>query len=456
MNLLFLTAGAANMYCGSCLRDNALATELLRRGHAVTLLPLYTPTRVDERNVSDAHVFFGGISGYLEQTLPVFRRTPRWLDRLWDRPSLIRAMSGRAVRTDPAVLGALTVSMLRGEHGHQRKEFAKLVAWLRDQPRPDVITLPNSLLISLAAPLARALGAPICCTLQGEDLFLEGLPDPWRSEARDLIRAQVPHVDAFVAVSDYYAAFMRDYLGIPETALHVAPLGIRVDDTITATPKARTGTFTIGYFARIAPEKGLHRLCTAYRRLRAEHRLPPARLEAAGYLGAEHQGYLDEISRSMREAGLGDEFHYRGVLDRDEKIAFLHGLDVFSVPTPYHEPKGLFLLEAMACGVPVVQPRCGAFPEIVERTGGGLLVTPDDDAALADGLLQVWRDPALAATLGRQGAAGVRAHYSASSMADGVMAVCEHVARSGGPSPETRVRPVARVPDEAIIESPRT
>ncbi len=72
------------MYCGSCLRDNALAAELLARGHDVLLTPVYTPTRTDERNVSGAHVFFGGISVYLEQHASIFRHTPRLLDRLWD------------------------------------------------------------------------------------------------------------------------------------------------------------------------------------------------------------------------------------------------------------------------------------------------------------------------------------------------------------------------------------
>ena len=96
---------------------------------------------------------------------------------------------------------------------------------------------------------------------------------------------------------------------------------------------------------------------------------------------------------------------------------------MLSVPTTYDEPKGMFLLEAMANGVPVVQPRRGAFPEIVERTGGGLIVDADDPDALAEGLLALWRDPARAAALGAAGAAGVREHYTAGRMAEDVEAV---------------------------------
>jgi glycosyltransferase involved in cell wall biosynthesis len=426
VNILSITAGAANMYCGSCLRDNALAAELMRRGHRVTLLPLYTPTRTDEPNVSDSRVFFGGVSVYLEQSVPLFRATPRWLDWLLDRPALIRAVSGRSITTEPRLLGELTVSMLRGEAGHQRKELAKLLSFLGGEPKPDVVSLPNSLLIALARPLRRALGCPIVCTLQGEDLFLDGLPEPYRSEAISLVSRQVGEVDLFVAVSHYYARFMADYLHVPRAKLRTVPLGINLEG-YDASPRRRPDRFTVGYFARVAPEKGLDRLCHAYRRLRHDGRLPPSRLEAAGYLGPEHRGYLDDIQRSMREWGLAEEFAYRGELDRTGKITFLRGLDVLSVPTVYVEPKGLFVIEALACGVPVVQPRHGAFPEIVDRTGGGLLVEPGDEGALADGLLRLHQDPGLAAQLGQAGAARVRDYHGVATMADAAIDVYTEV-----------------------------
>ena len=169
------------MYCGSCSRDNALAVELLRRGHRVTLLPLYTPTNPDEANVSHKRVLFGGISVYLQQYVPFFRRSPRFLDRLLDSPWIINAFASRSISTDPKMLGDMTISMLEGDRGVLRKEFDKLLEWIADEPTPDVVNLPNSLLIGLAAPLKRALQRPVCCTLQGEDLFLDGLVEPYRS-----------------------------------------------------------------------------------------------------------------------------------------------------------------------------------------------------------------------------------------------------------------------------------
>jgi glycosyltransferase involved in cell wall biosynthesis len=426
VRILSFTGGAGEMYCGSCLRDNALAAALLARGHDVVLTPVYTPTRTDERNVSRAQVFFGGISVFLEQQVPLFRHTPRVFDRLWDAPWVIRLASKRQIKIDPGSLGEMTVSMLRGERGFQAKEIAKLLQWLRSEPRFDVINLPYALLLGLAAPLRRELKAPICCTLQGEDLFLDGLGHEYRSESMSLIRAAMAHVDAFLPVSEYYRDFMTKYLGIPREKMRLVPLGINMDG-YGVRPAPRKPPFTIGYLARIAPEKGLHTLAEAYHVLRDRTKGEPARLVAAGYLPPEHQPYLEEIRRKMRDWGLEAEFAYRGEVDRAQKTAFLQSLDVFSVPTTYAEPKGMFLLEAMANAVPVVQPRKGAFPEMVSKTGGGVIVEPDNPSALADAYLELWRNPERATALGRAGAAGVREHYDVGRMAEAAESAYESV-----------------------------
>ena len=420
MRILSLTAGAASMYCGSCLRDNALAAELLRQGHDVTLLPFYTPTLTDEENVSrQERVFFGGISVYLEQHVSWFR-SGRLLDRLIDAPDVIKAFTSGSIAVDPKQLGELTVSTLRGSNGHQHKEIDKLIEFVSAEPPPDVVNIPYTLLISLAAPLKRALGRPVVVTLQGEDLFLESLPEPFRTEALALVRSQVADVDLFIAVSDYYARFMRDYLHIPEAKLRVAALGVNTRDLSVMTRSA-SEPFTVGYFARVAPEKGLRNLADAYRILRTEKGLPPSRLVAGGYLAPEHRPYLETIAESLRAAGLGDEFVYRGAVERAKKVQFFHDIDVLSVPSPYHEPKGLYLLEAMACGVPVVQPNHGAFPELIARTGGGLLSRSEAPADVAETIYELWKEPGRARELGRRGAEGVRNHYTVAHMAHAVL-----------------------------------
>jgi glycosyltransferase involved in cell wall biosynthesis len=387
------------MYCGSCMRDNALAAELIRQGHDVTLLPFYTPTLTDEDNVSrQEQVFFGGISVYLEQHMPWFRRS-RLLDRLLDAPNVIKAFTAGSIAVDPKQLGALTVSTLRGVNGHQRKEIEKLVEFVKGDAPPEIVNIPYTLLITLAAPLKRALGCPVVVTLQGEDLFLEALPEPYRAQALELVRSQVADVDLFIAVSEYYARFMSEYLRIPGDKIRVARLGVNTVD-LAVTPRTNRDPFTIGFFARIAPEKGLHNLADAYRLLRTTKGLPPSRLIAAGYLPPEHKPYLEGIAEGLRAAGLANEFVYRGAVDRAKKVQFFHDIDVLSVPSGYHEPKGLYLLEAMACGVPVVQPNHGAFPELIERTGGGLLARSESGSDVADAIFELWKDPERASELG--------------------------------------------------------
>ncbi|MFL2433334.1 glycosyltransferase family 1 protein [bacterium] len=416
MRITSITAGAGGMYCGSCIRDNALAKALLQLGHEVLLVPLYTPPRTDGPSVSEQRVFFGGISVYLEQYSRLFRSTPWMVDRLWESPWLLRAVSQRGVQTQPEQLGELTVSILEGQHGHQQKEFDKLVHWLQTQPSPDVIDISNSMLISLAPALKQALGRPICCTLQGENIFLDHLSEPYRSRALSLIREHAQSVDRFIAVSDYCAGYMAEYLQIPGAKLDVVPLGISVDE-FSPTRRSSERPFTVGYLGRIAPEKGVHLLCDAYHRLREQNEFEDCRLEFAGYLGPEHRGYLEGLTRQISDWGLQNEIRYRGPLEFEDKVSFFRELDLFAVPATYDDPKGLALLEAMACGVPVIAPDRGTYTEFIQRTGGGVLVPPEDPESLMAELVRLRNDDAGRSALGQSGSRAVREQYSADAMA---------------------------------------
>jgi glycosyltransferase involved in cell wall biosynthesis len=416
MKIACITAGAGRMYCGSCLRDNSLAKALMDAGHDILLIPTYTPSRTDETNVSLNKVFLGGVNVYLQQRFGLFRKAPRSIDRLWDFKPLLRLVSRLGVSVDPADLGGLTVSMLRGTKGPLRKEISRLVRFLLDEASPEIINLPNSLLISLAPAIKAEMKTPVCCTLQGEDLFLEGLGKSYKKESIRLIREHAQSVDAFIAVSDYGARSMAEYLGIDRNKIRVAPLGVNFDG-FGDISDSRMAPFIIGYLARLAPEKGLHVLCEAYRALRTRAGLPASQLWAAGYMAPEHKSYLSGIRDDLESWGLADHFHYHGELDRSGKIEFLKKLSVLSVPEPYEDPKGLFLLEAMAAGIPTVQPRRGAFTEIIEKTGGGILVEPDKPEALAQGIFELWNDPGKRTELAIRGYKGVRLHYSAAQMA---------------------------------------
>ena len=439
MRITYITAGAGGMYCGSCIRDNALAAALMTQGHDVLLLPMYTPTLTDEENVSAERIFFGGVSVYLEQHLSLFRHTPWLLDRLWEAPWLIRALTGRGVEVRPEALGESTVSVLAGRHGHQAKEIDKLVHWLKHEPTPDVVDLSNSMLIALARPIREALNVPVCCTLQGEDIFLGHLQEPFRDQAVQLIQESVPYVDRFVAVSDYYAERMCRYLGVPGAKVDVVPLGINVAGYDPRTADSQRDRCVVGYFGRIAPEKGVHLLCEAFRQLRERGECGSMSVRIAGYVGPEHRRYLEKLKRQVREWGLEADVHFQGTLDKSHKADFLRELDLFAMPAVYDDPKGLAILEAMACGVPVIAPRRGTYTELLERTGGGVLVPPDDIDALVAVLAELEADPRRRSQLGASGAAAVRLRYTASCMAESAIGVYENVIRqSGQPSQSGR------------------
>jgi glycosyltransferase involved in cell wall biosynthesis len=415
MKIVYLAAGAAGMYCGSCLHDNTLASALLALGEDVLLVPTYTPLRTDEDDVSDSHLFFGGINVYLQQHTALFRHTPWFVDELLNRRGLIQWATRGGPSVDAGKLGDLTVSMLLGEHGRQRKEISKLVHWLRHEARPDLVHFSNSMLIGAAREI-KELGIPVVSTLSGEDIFLEKLHEPFKSQAMGALRERAAELDAFVSLNHYYADFMADYLAVPRARIEVIPHGLKLEGHGTRQTRADE-PFTIGYLARICPDKGLHNLIAAAELLAADPTTPPFRIRAAGYIADADRPYLETIQKRVATWPNPAMFEYAGELTRAEKIAFLQSLDCMSLPTVYRESKGISVLEALANAVPVVLPRHGTFPELVEHTGGGELHAPDDPAALARALAGLAADRQAAAELGLQGQATIRRDYQADGMA---------------------------------------
>ncbi|MFZ1935790.1 MAG: glycosyltransferase family 4 protein [Thermoguttaceae bacterium] len=441
MKIVYLAAGAGGMYCGSCLHGNTLAAALLAAGHDCTQVPMYTPLRTDEQSVSSDRIAFGGINVYLQQHSAIFRHTPWAFDHLLDSPGLLRWATGRSAAVRPEQLGPLTVSMLEGEHGRQRKEVEKLVRWLADL-RPDVVHLNNVMLVGVAHEIIRRLGVPVVCSLTGEDVFLERLPEPYHGQALALLRQRAGEVAALVAMNRYYAEFMAGYLRVPQERIRVIPPGLNLagmsESSLSPWERARVraaeneakpsppallpkdegryGT-EIGYLARVCPDKGLHQLADALKLLATDGDMPPVRVCAAGYLDPADRPYLAEIERQMADAGLADRFQYVGELDHAGKIAFLQSLDLFCLPTVYRESKGLSVFEAWANGVPAVLPAHGAFPEMIDDTGGGVLCEPNDPAALAAALKRMILDPDFAAECGRRAQQIVHQRYNAEVMA---------------------------------------
>lgn len=422
MRIAFVTAGAAGMYCGSCMRDNTLVAALVRSGHDATLVPTFTPIRTDDEDVSTRHVFYGGVNVYLQDKSRLFRSAPRFVDWVLNRPALLRFVSRFASSANYSKLGGLTLSMLRGEHGHQRKELTKLIAWLRDELRPEVVVLTNALLSAIAPAARQELGVPVLVTLQGDDIFLDALPADDRAECILQIRENDQSVAGYVSTSGFYADTMSQYLGVDRAKIDVIYPGLNLHGH-GPTDREPDRLPTIGYFARIAPEKGFHNLVDAFIHLRKSMGISNVRLRFAGWIGNEHRPYLNEQLRKLTDAGLAGDAEHLDCPGHVEKVRFLNSVDVLSVPTTYHEPKGLYVLESWANAVPVVQPRHGSFPELIEATGAGLLCEPGNPTDLAAKLAELLADPDRRRYLGRLGRQAVEQRFHADVMAAETVAV---------------------------------
>jgi glycosyltransferase involved in cell wall biosynthesis len=427
LKVVSLVAGAGGMYCGSCLRDNRLAASLMAAGRDVTLLPLYTPIRTDEPNVAAPRVFYGGVNAFLQQWSALFRRRLPLLDTLLDHPVLLRAAGKLASATRAEDLGGMTVSVLLGRDGHQRKELDKLIVALRAL-EPSVVHLPNLMFVGTARSLSEALGAKIVCSLSGEDIFLDQLTEMHRGRAFDLIRQFGDDVDAFVSPTLYYAEHAVEHFALPRDRIHHVPMGVDTsslrDDRHNVD---RPADFTIGFFARQCAEKGLDRICDAFVLLHSTGRT--CRLKIGGYLSKSDRTFVESLKRRVADAGLSDRCEFMTETDAAGKARFLRSIDVLSVPTTYVESKGLYVLESFAAGVPVVLPKHGSFVEFVEQSDAGVLFEPNTPESLAKALAGLMDDDNLRRSMADRAVAAARSHYTHELMADRTWSLYEEIVR---------------------------
>ena len=363
----YVTAGAAGMFCGSCMRDNTLASALLRLGTEIMLVPTFTPIRTEETDVSLDRVFLGGIQVYLEEKWPALRHLPKAVRRVLDHPRLLRAFSTVSLERRRAGDGALAVSLLRGEAGRHRSEMQDLAEFVGTTLETDLVNLTNLLISGFVPALKERCDLPVVVTLQGDDVFLDSLKDSDRRAVLLELRRLARQIDGFIVFNRYYRDAMADLLDVPLERFHVIPLGIADPKGFSAVPRRTDPAApTVGYLARICPEKGFHRLVEAFLQLRTLPGMEAVRLRVAGWLGASDREFFEQQRRRLRESGAGDAFERVDLPGRSSKLRFLSEIDLLSVPTAFREPKGIYVLEALAARVPVVLPNHGAFPEMLE------------------------------------------------------------------------------------------
>ena len=420
MKIAYIAAGAAGMYCGNCLHDHALALAMRGLGEDFTLVPTYTPLLTDfdqGDEVRKGGVFFNGASAFLQQHIRFLRKPRPVIDRVLNSRPVEGILSRLSPGTDAASLGPLTQSMLEGEDGNQAREIDGLVRWLKEEMKPDIVHLSNLLLVGMARRLREEVGVPVVCSMQSEAHFIDSLKEPYQSNCIREIQVRANELDGLVAVSAWYGSFACEKYNLNTDLVEVILPGVPIEGhSRHPLQDDSRDSLAIGYLARLAPEKGLDLLCDAFCRIVQNRKRDDLSLSAAGYFPRSSVPWLKGVFERTKKAVGKDRVEFMGTLDRVEKMEFLSRLDIFSVPARATEAKGLYVLEAMASGVPVVLPDQGVFSEYIARGGGGILYNPDEAGALGQALEKMIDDEGLRSSCGRLGKEAAASYFNSERM----------------------------------------
>jgi glycosyltransferase involved in cell wall biosynthesis len=419
MNIVHLTPGAGGMYCGNCFRDNALVAALRRAGHDACLAPLYLPPHLDEPDESvQQPIFYGGISVYLEQIMPWTRYLPRFVHRYLSSRKVLGMLGDRAAKTQPAEVGAMTVSMLSDECGRQLRELDELCHWLKEQ-KPEVVCFSNALILGMHRRIKAETGAKTVCILSGEDGFLDGIKEPYRTESWNLVKRHVANVDMLVAPSRFFADYMTTRLELPTERIHVLYNGINLDGYDA--PAQSNGEKVFGFFARMSREKGIDLVVDAFIVLKKRGTLRDMKLKIGGGCTRWNEPLVKELQAKLNAEGFLNDVSFHPNPNRAEKIALLKSINVCAIPARGNVPSALTVLEAWAAGVPVVVPNNAVFPELLNYAtgsmGGGLLHEPENPVSLANAVETLLFDEFKRQSSALSGLAAVRERFNADAMA---------------------------------------
>ena len=430
MNIVHIIPGTGgSFYCENCVRDGSLVSALRKLGHDVTMVPLYLPLSFDQDEIiEDTPIFFGAISTYVIEKFPGLAKLPAWITRILDSRPMLKFAAHQADSTRAAGLEDMTLSMLKGKAGNQGVEIEHLVQWLKDELKPDVIYLANLLLLGLAESLREGLDVPLVCAMEDEDIWLDDMESEALKKIWSVIADNSVHIDAFLPVSDYYNNKIQNHLDIPAEKLKTVHVGIDTDGYPTEINF--THSKRIGYLSRLSEVLGLGILVDAFLLLKAEPDFTDLKLSLTGGDTSDDKAFIHMIKAKLTRAGVIEDVEFQDHFDKESRIQFLQSCTVLSVPMLKEEAFGVFLLEALAAGVPIIQPHQGAFPEIVQLTGGGLTYSPNTPEELANTLRAVLLDEAQLTTLAQTGHEKAHSYFSSEEMAKRMIEVYRDVAKT--------------------------
>lgn len=425
MKIVHVTPGTAGIfYCQNCMRDHALLRSLIGLGHDVHMVPMYLPLNLDDDNkIDDNPIFYGAINIYLKERLPFYRHAPRWFERLFDSQTLLRLAAKKSRPTRATGLEEMTISILLGEKGRQVSELDHLTMYLKREIKPDIVHLSNALLLGLARHLKNELGAAVVCSLQDENEWIDLMSEAYQNDVWDIMAERAVDVDLFIAPSKYYANKSQEQLQIPSEKIRVVYDGI--DFQGYETSPLSFDPPVIGYLCRMSEYFGLGILVDAFLSLKGDNRFKDLKLYLTGGYSGDDKAFVTEILNRLTRRGLINDVQLFNEFKKEDRIQFLKSLTLLSVPVPGGEAFGAYQVEALAAGVPIVQPNVGCYPEFIEVTNGGVIYEPNDSETLAETIASLLTDPARVKKLGTQGREAVMMHFSIEDMTENIVRIYE-------------------------------
>ena len=417
MNIIQIIPGSGgSFYCGNCLRDSKFYDAMQALGHDVIKIPMYLPLFDDEHDIGEVPVFYGAISMYLKQQYRLFRNMPRWMERMFNSKPMLRLAARQAGSTRATGLEDMTISMLLGEQGKQKEELEHMVSWIAKHGNADVIHISNALLLGLAKRLREETNALIVCSLQDEDVWVDVMDDVFRQKVWSLMGEKAADVDHFIAVSDYYAGISADRMKLPKEKITTIPLG--VDPQEYEYRNAAEKPRTIGFISRMCYENGLDILVDAFIMLKKRPGMDDVKLHITGGYTGDDKKFLKSIHAQLKIHHLEEHVIFQDKFDGDDRKAFFDQVSVISVPVREGEAFGIYITESMASGIPVVQPAVGAYPEIINAGGGGVLYETNTPEALAIALENIMNNKELLRSQSQKARASAQENFNIFSLGE--------------------------------------
>jgi glycosyltransferase involved in cell wall biosynthesis len=285
--------------------------------------------------------------------------------------------------------------------------------------------LSNALLSGLAPRIREQLGIPVFCSLQDEDVWVDVMQPEFQDQAWKLMHENGRSIDGFIGVSRYFSQLMKERIGIPEEKLFTVHLGVDPADyePIPVAEKPRG----IGFISRLCEDNGLGVLVEAFILLKKKPGFEDVRLVLTGGSTGDDKNFMKGIRRMIRAAQLDADVDFHTDFEDEGRKQFFRKIALLSVPVLKGEAFGLYQLEAMASGVPVIQPSLGAFPEIIGETCGGMVYAPNDPASLMNALAGTLNNPHQLAGMSEAAIRGVNEHYNIFIHAEELIAVYDKV-----------------------------